>query len=307
MRYREPRHGVRVVAGRVRDGLHVLRDRPGRVRPPPRRRRDRRAGGAGPARLVRSACRNVVFMGMGEPLANYDAVWASVERLHDDLGHLGPPHHGQHRRRRARDAPPGARSRSRSRSRCRSTRPTTSCATRSCRSTAATRSPRCSTPPPRSPGARGRRVSSSTRASHGVNDRPDQADALGPPPRRAGPGSAAPTSTSSRSTPRPGSAAARPTPGRVRGLRRGRAPARGHRDDPPQPRHRHRRRLRPAPGPDADGDCRAGPADPDGAVTTPLPTGQNGPVNDRKFVNQFQPQTLYIATCCSTSTRCSTS
>jgi 23S rRNA (adenine2503-C2)-methyltransferase len=29
---------------------------------------------------------NVVYMGMGEPLANYDAVWASVERLHGDLG-----------------------------------------------------------------------------------------------------------------------------------------------------------------------------------------------------------------------------
>ena len=29
---------------------------------------------------------NVVFMGMGEPLANYDRVWRAVERLHDDLG-----------------------------------------------------------------------------------------------------------------------------------------------------------------------------------------------------------------------------
>lgn len=29
---------------------------------------------------------NVVFMGMGEPLANYDAVWAAVTRIHDDLG-----------------------------------------------------------------------------------------------------------------------------------------------------------------------------------------------------------------------------
>ena len=29
---------------------------------------------------------NVVFMGMGEPLANYDNVWAAVERLHDDVG-----------------------------------------------------------------------------------------------------------------------------------------------------------------------------------------------------------------------------
>jgi 23S rRNA (adenine2503-C2)-methyltransferase len=29
---------------------------------------------------------NVVFMGMGEPMANYDAVWRAVERLHRDLG-----------------------------------------------------------------------------------------------------------------------------------------------------------------------------------------------------------------------------
>jgi 23S rRNA (adenine2503-C2)-methyltransferase len=29
---------------------------------------------------------NVVFMGMGEPLANVDAVWESVERMHGDLG-----------------------------------------------------------------------------------------------------------------------------------------------------------------------------------------------------------------------------
>jgi 23S rRNA (adenine2503-C2)-methyltransferase len=29
---------------------------------------------------------NVVFMGMGEPLANYDATWEAVERLHHDLG-----------------------------------------------------------------------------------------------------------------------------------------------------------------------------------------------------------------------------
>ena len=29
---------------------------------------------------------NVVFMGMGEPLANYEPTWASVERFHGDLG-----------------------------------------------------------------------------------------------------------------------------------------------------------------------------------------------------------------------------
>ena len=29
---------------------------------------------------------NVVFMGMGEPLANEEAVWGAVQRLHDDIG-----------------------------------------------------------------------------------------------------------------------------------------------------------------------------------------------------------------------------
>ena len=29
---------------------------------------------------------NVVLMGMGEPLANYDRVWPAVERMHDDMG-----------------------------------------------------------------------------------------------------------------------------------------------------------------------------------------------------------------------------
>jgi len=29
---------------------------------------------------------NVVFMGMGEPMANYDRVWEATERMHDDMG-----------------------------------------------------------------------------------------------------------------------------------------------------------------------------------------------------------------------------
>jgi 23S rRNA (adenine2503-C2)-methyltransferase len=29
---------------------------------------------------------NVVFMGMGEPMANFDRMWAAIERLHQDLG-----------------------------------------------------------------------------------------------------------------------------------------------------------------------------------------------------------------------------
>ena len=40
-----------------------------------------RAQHAGPPRIG-----NVVFMGMGEPLANYDATWEAVVRLHDDFG-----------------------------------------------------------------------------------------------------------------------------------------------------------------------------------------------------------------------------
>ena len=38
------------------------------------------------AQASESRVSNVVFMGMGEPLANYDAVWNAVERLHGGLG-----------------------------------------------------------------------------------------------------------------------------------------------------------------------------------------------------------------------------
>ena len=34
---------------------------------------------------------NIVFMGMGEPFANYDRTWAAIERIHDDLG-IGARH-----------------------------------------------------------------------------------------------------------------------------------------------------------------------------------------------------------------------
>ena len=49
-----------------------------------RRRASLRAGGLG-------RVSNVVFMGMGEPLANFGAVWAAVHRLHDDMG-IGARH-----------------------------------------------------------------------------------------------------------------------------------------------------------------------------------------------------------------------
>jgi 23S rRNA (adenine2503-C2)-methyltransferase len=42
------------------------------------------AGVRAPARIARLT--NVVFMGMGEPFANYDRWWGAVERLHDPAG-----------------------------------------------------------------------------------------------------------------------------------------------------------------------------------------------------------------------------
>ena len=38
------------------------------------------------ARAAERRVSNVVFMGMGEPFANYDNTWAAVERIHGDLG-----------------------------------------------------------------------------------------------------------------------------------------------------------------------------------------------------------------------------
>ena len=80
---------------------------------------------------------NVVFMGMGEPLANYDRVWGAVERLHQDRRAVRPPPDHLHRGGGARASAgwPANPSRSIWPSRC--TPPTTACATPWCRSTAA--------------------------------------------------------------------------------------------------------------------------------------------------------------------------
>ena len=47
--------------------------------------------GARKAKEMDRRLANVVFMGMGEPLANEAAVWAAIERIHDDIG-LGARH-----------------------------------------------------------------------------------------------------------------------------------------------------------------------------------------------------------------------
>ena len=152
-------HGLRVQPGRVRDGLPVLRDRPGRPeaqpvdRPrsstrswrPPAPPRDGEMGGS-PGRLS-----NVVFMGMGEPLANYPRLVAALRRLVEPSPGRARPvpavDHRVHRR-----AGPGDRAARRGEARTsrwpsRCTPRTTSCATRWSRSTPAGRSPRCSPPP----------------------------------------------------------------------------------------------------------------------------------------------------------------
>ena len=83
---------------------------------------------------------NVVYMGMGEPMANEGRVWQSVERLHGEFGlsarHITISTVGLIPGIRAladRPLPVNL-------SRCRSTQRTTSCATSSCRSTGGIRS-----------------------------------------------------------------------------------------------------------------------------------------------------------------------
>ena len=80
---------------------------------------------------------NVVFMGMGEPLANYASVLTAVRRLTDSgsgrarhLPALGDRVHG---RPGARDPPARRRGARGDRSPSRCTRPTTSCGTSLCR------------------------------------------------------------------------------------------------------------------------------------------------------------------------------
>jgi 23S rRNA (adenine2503-C2)-methyltransferase len=43
------------------------------------------------ARLDERRLTNIVFMGMGEPLANFDRLWPAIQRIHDDLG-IGARH-----------------------------------------------------------------------------------------------------------------------------------------------------------------------------------------------------------------------
>ena len=85
-------HGLHLVAGGLRHGVPVLRHGPGRPDPQSVDRRDPRAGARRPRRRCATSgggrLSNIVFMGMGEPLANYNRVLAAVRRI------IAAPPHG---------------------------------------------------------------------------------------------------------------------------------------------------------------------------------------------------------------------
>ena len=137
-----PGNGVRVEPGGVRDGVRLLRHRPGRLHASPHGGRDRRAGGA----------RQASAPGSSSGACRTSCSWAWVSR-----SPTSPPcgsrssgsittsasRPATSRSARSGSSPASARWRrghSRSTWQCRCTPPTTSCATSWCRSTAATRS-----------------------------------------------------------------------------------------------------------------------------------------------------------------------
>ena len=145
-------HGLHLLAGGLRHGVPVLRDGPGRADPQPVDGGDPRAGAGGRGRSCaigdHGRLSNIVFMGMGEPLANYNRVLAAVRRII-----AAPPHGFGISARSVTVSTVGLAPRfassptndSASRWRCRCTLPTTNCATRSSRSTTGGRSPKRST------------------------------------------------------------------------------------------------------------------------------------------------------------------
>ena len=97
--------GVRVVAGRLCDGVHVLRDGSSRLRPPPRTPARSSSRSCAPQHGVAAARHERRVHGHGraprELRRGLGVRRAAAPRPRD----LGAPHHRQHRRRRPRDAP----------------------------------------------------------------------------------------------------------------------------------------------------------------------------------------------------------
>src|SRR5690606_26589589 len=86
-------HPLCILPGRLRAGLQFLLHRQAGLQQRPDRRRDHRPGwianksfGTVPAKIDR-AITNVVMMGMGEPLLNFDNVVDAMTLMMDDLGY----------------------------------------------------------------------------------------------------------------------------------------------------------------------------------------------------------------------------
>ena len=133
-----------------------------------------RAAQASPQRVS-----NVVFMGMGEPLANYDTTWAAVHRLHDDLGLSARRITISTVGRRARHAPTRARGPPGHAWRCRCTRPTDEERERLVPLNRRYPIAEVLDAAAEFAGAKGRRVTFEYACIAGENDSPAQAEALG--------------------------------------------------------------------------------------------------------------------------------
>ena len=171
---------VHLVAGRLRDRLPLLRDRDARLRAPPGRGRDRRAGLPRDRAGRAGAPTNLVFMGMGEPLHNYDNVVARARAARAPVGRrvLAAPDHGVDGRPGARDREAG-RAEARAQPRDLAQRDHRRGARRgSCRSTRSGRSRALLDAARRFPLSHGRRVTFEYVLLAGVNDSDADADRL---------------------------------------------------------------------------------------------------------------------------------
>ena len=234
---------------------------------------------------------NVVFMGMGEPLANYDRTWSAVERIHSELG-LSARHITLSTvgvvpgiRRLATEALPvnlavslhAARDELRDQMVPLNRRYPLSVLMGACGEYLA---------------AKGRRLSFEWALIDGVNDSPRDAAELAELALPLGAHvNVIPLN------PTPGYAGRGAGSADVAAFRRLVERARRQRHGPGQPGHRHRRCVRPTGGPGESGN-RKSPA----SATLKA-------VANTQWLDRSQPQTLYRPTSCSTSTRgsgCST-
>ena len=253
-----PGDGVRLDPGRLRHGLPVLRHRPGRLPAAPEPGRDRRAGGGRHARRPAAAALERRLHGDGGAAGELRPGLGRRGPSPRRHGALGPPPDAVDGRASCRASAVWPPRPCRSTSPCRSTPPTTRCATSWCRSTAAIRLTELAAACAEYVEASGRRLSIEWALIDGVNDRDNDAAELAAFARPLGAHvNLIPLN------PTPGYPVVGSTPARVRRFRDLLGARAGERHDPGDPGRRDRRRLRTArccgctapdgePGPVAD-------------------------------------------------------